>query len=133
MKKALRVGQQTSKRNAGQNNLIRQTYAATLPAHSDGVVYYVTWRANDDYVKIGTTTDAKQRFHALSRMGPLRFLVAEPGGTTEELLRHNQFGHLRRDGTELFRYTSEIVDHIAELRRRYPLYREIAEVGRSYD
>lgn len=133
IKKALRVGQSTSKRNAGQGNLIRQTYAATLPQHSDGVVYYVTWRANDEFVKIGTTADAKRRFHELSRMGPLRFLVAEPGGTAEELLRHDQFAHLRKEGTELFRYTDEVVDHIADLRKRYPYYREIAEVGRSYD
>ncbi|QGZ53353.1 hypothetical protein GPZ77_34550 (plasmid) [Streptomyces sp. QHH-9511] len=131
--KALRIGQSAGKRNAGSNNLIRQTYAASLPQHSDGIVYYVTWRANDEHVKIGTTTNAKQRFTALSQMGTLRFLVAEPGGTAEELVRHHQFAHLRKENTELFRYTDEIIDHIAELRKRYPYYRDLAEVGRLYD
>jgi hypothetical protein len=121
------------RREAGQINLPRRTYADTLQQHSDGVVYYVTWRANDDFVKIGTTVNAKRRFQELSAMGTLRFLVAEPGGNTEETERHRQFVHLRKPGSELFKYTSEIVDHIAVLRKRFPHYRDLAEVGRTFD
>ncbi|MFF3547114.1 GIY-YIG nuclease family protein [Streptomyces platensis] len=104
-----------------------------MSQHSDGIVYYVTWRANDEFAKIGTTIRAKERFRDLSAMGTLRFLVAEPGGNAEETARHRQFAHLRKPGTELFQYTSEIIDHIAELRKRFPYYRDLAEVGRSFD
>lgn len=133
---ALRPAKRGGPRPGGpvaQANLLRMTYRETLPQHSDGIVYYVTWRSNDEFVKIGTTTRAKQRFRDLSAMGALRFLVAEPGGTSEETARHRQFAHLRKPDTELFRYTPEIVDHIADLRKRFPHYRDLAEVGRAFD
>lgn len=111
--------------------------SATDPATAEetGCVYYITWRRDDRFVKIGTTRGASNRFKQLN--GPtgdrVRLLVAEPGSYEQESLRHEQFANLRKPGTELFAYTEEIVDHIAELRSRFPYYRDFTDVGRSYD
>lgn len=98
-----------------------------------GCVYYVTTRQNPDYIKIGTTRRASERFRALSATGRIRLLVAEPGSRYEESQRHAQFASLRRPGTELFQYTPALVDHVAELRDRYPTYRDLTDVGHEYD
>ncbi|MGQ4393744.1 GIY-YIG nuclease family protein [Streptomyces violaceoruber] len=110
---------------------------STDPATAEdlGCVYYITYRRNDDFVKIGTTTKASQRFRSfVTATGDRpRLLVAEPGGRTQEHQRHSQFDHLRTPGTELFAYTEELLDHIADLRRRFPNYRDLTDVGMSYD
>ncbi|MGV9267956.1 hypothetical protein ACWDRR_25220 [Kitasatospora sp. NPDC003701] len=113
-------------------NLVYDPAAEHL--HSNGVVYYVTWRNRLDRIKIGTSTDCRQRFQS----GELRpfgekpqLLVAEPGGSYEENQRHLQFHHLRRGG-EFFEYTDELVEHVHELRQRSPDYRDLAEVGYTY-
>lgn len=98
-----------------------------------GCVYYVTDRKNAEFVKIGTTRRASARFSALSSTGRVRLLVAEPGDSEQEAFRHTQFASLRTPGTELFLYTRQLIDHIAELRNRYPTYRDLTDVGRSYD
>lgn len=41
--KALRPRQRAGSSNAGHTNMVRQTYAATLPQHSDGVIYLGSW------------------------------------------------------------------------------------------
>lgn len=111
--------------------------SATDPATAAelGCVYYITWRRDDRFVKIGTTQGAGRRFKQLN--GPtgdrVRLLVAEPGSYEQESLRHEQFANFRKPGTELFAYTEQIVDHIAELRIRFPHYRDFTDVGRSYD
>ncbi|MFB7222413.1 GIY-YIG nuclease family protein [Streptomyces sp. NPDC056227] len=110
---------------------------ATDPATAEtrGCVYYITWRRDDRFVKIGTTLTASRRFKELN--GPtgdrVRLLVAEPGSYEQESARHEQFANLRKPGTELFAYTQQVVDHIAELRDRFPHYRDFTDVGRSYD
>lgn len=116
---------------------------ALSPAQSDagddgtgtGCVYYVTDRQVAEYVKIGTTTSAKERFRNLAHPSGNRprLLVAELGGREQEAARHRQFAHLRRPGTEMFRYTDELVDHIASLRTRFPQYRSFTNVGHAYD
>lgn len=113
----------------------QQSAVAPEEAVELGAVYYVTFRGISDRLKIGTTTQASRRFKTLSaQSGSLvRFLVAEPGGRYEEAARHREFDHVRIPGTEFFRYTDELVDHIADLRQRYPCYRGLTDVGRSYD
>jgi hypothetical protein len=112
-----------------------QSAVAPDTAEEMGCVYYITWRRDDRFVKIGTTKTASQRFKQLN--GPtgdrIRLLVAEPGSYAQEALRHEQFANLRKPRTELFDYTQEIVDHIAELRQRFPYYRDFTDVGMSYD
>jgi hypothetical protein len=113
------------------------TQSSTDPATAaeTGCVYYITWRRDDRFVKIGTTLTASRRFKELN--GPtgdrVRLLVAEPGSYEQESVRHEQFADLRKPGTELFAYTEKIVDHIAALRDRFPQYRDFTDVGRSYD
>jgi hypothetical protein len=110
---------------------------STDPATSEdlGCVYYITSRKNAEFVKIGTTRKASARFRQL--MTPTgerpRLLVAEPGGREQEHFRHQQFSHIRKAGSELFRYADEIVDHIAALRSQYPNYRDLTDVGRTFD
>lgn len=110
---------------------------ATDPATATGLgcVYYITWRRDTEFVKIGTTRKASARFKQLtSPTGDRpRLLVAEPGGLEHESFRHSQFASIRKPGTELFLYTDEIVDHIAFLRQQYPDYRGLTDVGRSFD
>ncbi|WP_189750800.1 MULTISPECIES: GIY-YIG nuclease family protein [Streptomyces] len=126
---------------AEQRTRPRITKRVTLSAQQagaeedSGCVYYVVFRRNSDRVKIGTTRQARQRFRTLcSQTGDrLRLLVAEPGGTQQEGERHRQFDHLRVPGSEYFRYTRELIDHIAELRQRFPNYRDFTNVGMSYD
>lgn len=112
-----------------------QSAVAPDTAEEMGCVYYITWRRDDRFVKIGTTRTASQRFKQLN--GPtgdrIRLLVAEPGSYEQEALRHEQFANFRKPRTELFVYTQEIVDHIAQLRRRFPHYRDFTDVGMSYD
>jgi hypothetical protein len=112
-----------------------QSAVAPDTAEEMGCVYYITWRRDDRFVKIGTTQAASRRFKDLN--GPtgdrVRLLVAEPGSYAQETLRHEQFANLRKPRTELFTYTQEIVDHIAELRQRFPHYRDFTDVGMSYD
>lgn len=100
-----------------------------------GCVYYITWRRDAEYVKIGTTRQAGLRFKQLTTPhgDRPRLLVAEPGGFDQEQRRHSEFAAIRKPGTELFRYTQEIVDHIDVLRKRYPAYRDLTDVGRSFD
>lgn len=111
--------------------------SAVDPATAElmGCVYYITTRKNAEHVKIGTTRQASARFKQI--MGASgerpRLLVAEPGSLAEESARHVQFNHIRVPGTEFFLYTDELVDHIAELRQRYPRYRDFTDVGRSHD
>lgn len=112
-----------------------QSAVAPDTAKDMGCVYYVTWRRDSQFVKIGTTQTASRRFKELAgRTGDrVRLLVAEPGSYEQEERRHEQFANLRKARTELFAYTQEIVDHIANLRQRFPHYRDFTDVGRSYD
>lgn len=111
--------------------------SSTDPATAEelGCVYYITSRKNAEFVKIGTTKRASQRFKQFTTaIGDRpRLLVAEPGGREQEAVRHEQFAQLRKPGTEMFAYTQEIVDHIAHLRNRYPAYRDLTDVCMSYD
>lgn len=110
---------------------------AVAPDDADqlGAVYYVTFRGVTDRLKIGTTAQASRRFKTFSSQsgGMVRLLVAEPGSRDQEASRHRQFEHVRISGTEFFRYTGELVDHIASLRQQYPHYRSFTDVGHSYD
>ena len=133
----LQKAQQASSVCISSREALSPAQSAVAPdtAEEMGCVYYITWRRDDRFVKIGTTKTASQRFKQLN--GPtgdrIRLLVAEPGSYEQEALRHEQFANLRKPRTELFDYSREIVDHIAELRRRFPHYRDFTDVGMSYD
>ncbi|WP_158706622.1 GIY-YIG nuclease family protein [Streptomyces alboviridis] len=133
----LQKEQQASQVNVSKRVPLTPAQSAVSPGTAEelGCVYYITWRRDDRFVKIGTTQTASQRFKQLN--GPtgdrIRLLVAEPGSYAQESMRHEQFANLRKPRTELFDYTQEIVDHIADLRQRFPHYRDFTDVGMSYD
>lgn len=72
------------------------------------VVYYVRFA---DRVKIGTTTDLKQR---LATVPHDELLATEPGDRTLEAERHHQFREYRIT-REWFRYAGRLRDHITAL------------------
>lgn len=72
------------------------------------VVYYMRI---SDRVKIGTTTDLKQRTQSIN---PEELLATEPGGYELEQRRHLQFERLHSHG-EWFRYGQELKDHVLEI------------------
>lgn len=127
---------QAKEAHATERTQLSPHQSATDPETADllGCVYYITTRKNAEFVKIGTTRQASVRFKAIMNTSGYkpRLLVAEPGSNPQESARHLQFEHIRTHG-EFFRYTDELVNHIASLRQRYPNYRDFTDVGRSYD
>ena len=74
------------------------------------VVYYLRQRdAVGDRVKIGTTTNPRQR---LARIPHQDLLAFERGDRTLERRRHDQFAGARYPGTEWFRATPELLEHV---------------------
>lgn len=73
------------------------------------VVYYVR---RGDLIKIGTTTEPRQRF---TELRPDEICAVEPGGISEERARHRQFWYLREAG-EYFRAAPELLAHIRMIR-----------------
>lgn len=79
-----------------------------LPPPRVDVVYYLRWQ---DRVKIGTTTNPKQRFAAIRHD---ELLTLERGGRTLERHRHEQFAADRfTTGSEWFRLSPAILAHLA--------------------
>jgi hypothetical protein len=75
------------------------------------VVYYLRMRDDfGDRVKIGTTTNPRQRLAAIPHQDLLGF---ERGDRTLERRRHAQFADARYPGTEWFRATPEVLAHVA--------------------
>ncbi|MFJ3034057.1 GIY-YIG nuclease family protein [Curtobacterium pusillum] len=75
------------------------------------VVYYLRMRDDfGDRVKIGTTTNPRQRLAAIPHQDLLGF---ERGDRTLERRRHAQFVATRYPGTEWFRVTPELLEHVA--------------------
>lgn len=83
-----------------------------LNRHHEALVYYAR---NGDLVKIGTTTDIKQRSKALF---PAQFMALEFGSYERERRRHKQFDALRVQG-EWFRLDESLAAHIVELRDKF--------------
>lgn len=73
-----------------------------------GIVYYIRFA---DRVKIGYTTNLRQRLHNLPHD---EVLATEPGTLQDERARHVAFADLRVTG-EWFRYEEPLVSHIAGL------------------
>lgn len=85
-----------------------ERYATTADAPPRiGQVYFVRLA---DKVKIGFTTDLKQRLATMqtSAPGPLEVLHVMPGTVCEESKLHAKFGHLRSAG-EWFRLSPEVL------------------------
>jgi hypothetical protein len=74
------------------------------------VVYYIR---QDDRIKIGTTTNPKQR---LSQLWHQELLAFERGDRRVERARHERFAALRFPRTEWFRRSPELDHHVEVLR-----------------
>lgn len=83
----------------------RKSEAATMTPLS-GVVYYIRF---GDRVKIGYTTNLRQRLHNLPHD---EVLATEIGTMADERARHRMFADLRVTG-EWFRYEEPLISHIA--------------------
>lgn len=96
------------------------------------VVYYITWR-DVDHIKIGTSQNLRNRLRQLKKNGQRpRLLALEEGGHQLEAKRHRQFRDLRKPGSELFRPSQVLIDHIDNLKRHNPHWRGLANVGREW-
>ncbi|SEB86094.1 T5orf172 domain-containing protein [Paramicrobacterium humi] len=80
-----------------------------LPRPRIDVVYYIRYA---DRVKIGTSSNPKQRLAALWHQELLAF---ERGGRDVEKARHEQFADLR-EGGEWFSAAPRLLEHAARLR-----------------
>lgn len=78
-----------------------------LPPPRIDVVYYIRF---DDRIKIGTTTNPRQR---LARLWHQELLGFERGDRTLERARHERFAADRFPGTEWFRSSPELLAHVA--------------------
>jgi len=79
------------------------------------LVYYMI-REGQPYIKIGVSQNVHMRMKSISTLRrPAHLLAVEPGGYYLEKVRHRQFRHLRDPGSEWFRDSPEIRDHIADL------------------
>lgn len=75
------------------------------------VVYYLRMRDDfGDRIKIGTTTNLRQRLAAIPHQ---ELLGLERGDRTLERRRHARFAATRYPGTEWFRVTPELLDHVS--------------------
>jgi hypothetical protein len=97
------------------------------------VVYYATW-TGENSIKIGTSSAIVPRLRALStgHKGRARVLAAEPGSFSIERKRHREFRVARKPGTELFRATPQIMNHISRIRADWPTWAELAGIGTEW-
>ena len=83
------------------------------------VVYYIS-RTGTTGIKIGVSQNVHKRMRTLgSSARPCHLLAIEPGGYAEERKRHAQFRALREPGTEWFRQTDWLMQHISNMVFRY--------------
>lgn len=83
------------------------------PGNAEAVVYYLKVRGSDR-VKIGTTTNLRQRMVSLRADGG-DLLATEPGGHDQEWRRHQQFAEERYGRREEFAMSDRLAAHIASL------------------
>ena len=81
-----------------------------LPLPRVDVVYYLRF---DDRVKIGTTSNPRQRLGAIWHDDLLAF---ERGDRRLERRRHEEFADERFDRTEWFRFSERLREHIEAVR-----------------
>lgn len=97
----------------------------TPEAKIASIVYFVTWD-NGETVKIGVTTSPRARWAQLGTGGrKVEVLVAHPGGRLEEQAAHHRFAHLYTGLKEVFHYRDDLPGYVAELRIKWPNWREI--------
>jgi len=77
------------------------------------VVYYVKF--SPTRIKIGTTGTLIERLYHLGKHRS-DVMAIEFGSYALERERHQQFAHLRTEGSEMFRTGRDLLDHMAELR-----------------
>jgi hypothetical protein len=84
-----------------------------VPPELPSIVYYIRFGA---FVKIGTTTNLKQRVASLKvAQSDYEVLATEPGGKDLERERHKQFSGCRQPRSELFAPIPALQDHIRSL------------------
>lgn len=85
------------------------------------VVYYVSLDGGKT-AKIGTTTNPRVRFSALTKKATDVFtvLAASPGSYKEERAAHRKFRHLSTGISEFFWLTPELHEHLAQVRGTWP-------------
>lgn len=89
------------------------------------IVYFVTLDGGQT-VKIGTTSNPRQRFAALEkRAGSIDLLVAHPGSYREERAAHRRFRHLSAGRKEYFRLDEELLAAVSDLQAEWPNWRLI--------
>jgi len=93
--------------------LLAQWESAPAVDESAWVVYYIQVRGADR-VKIGTTSNLRQRMVALRADGA-DLLATESGGRTVEGRRHREFADERYGRREEFALSERLLAHIASL------------------
>lgn len=89
---------------------------APEPPRPQPVVYYAERADRPGQIKIGTTTQLRERMAALGARGrAVTLLAIEQGGRSLEKSRHAQFAALRLDG-EWFSAASPLTDHVGRLK-----------------
>lgn len=89
--------------------------ASQDPREAGMVVYYIRVRGADR-VKIGTTSNLRQRMVSLRADGA-DLLATEPGGYAVERRRHQEFADERIGAREEFALSDRLAVHIADLSR----------------
>lgn len=101
--------------NTGEG-LTRSAAAARAVREEGAIVYYL--RVADDRIKIGYTTNLKQRLSNL-RLDRSAVLATEPGGRDVEFRRHHEFADERYGRREDFAASDELLAHIRRLAAQY--------------
>ncbi|MFJ4624253.1 GIY-YIG nuclease family protein [Streptomyces sp. NPDC088812] len=97
-----------------------------IPDHNhEDVVYFIL---NGNRVKIGTTTNLRNRVRALA-LKPRNVIACVPGGRQHESETHARFSHLRIDSTEWFSFEGPIVDAVNDWHARAMVLRRHANAN----
>lgn len=99
---------------AEHRDMIVQQVTRKKPAVHDPLVYFIR---NGDRVKIGWTTNLRQRLSALA-LPQDSVALTIPGASAEETALHHRFARARIGRSEWFTATQEIEAYIAAQRQR---------------
>lgn len=97
---------------------VPKPHQVSVPAKGIEIIYFLE---SGDRVKIGFTTDTKERISALSTASPvpLKLIGTVKGGMIYERQLHKRFAAYRRHG-EWFKLTPELRAEIEGILNRYP-------------
>lgn len=97
---------------------IRKTKASKQPQPSGSVVYFIEDQS-DRSIKIGYTSNLRQRLASLCSGRPERLLVlaSYPGGIDQEEIEHDRWKHIRIGGSEWFQGVPELHAYVVAINR----------------